>query len=409
MSGERGRRSAAIRAAVAALAATGQPITVIGERVGVSRQRVQRVIAEDPALSLEWRQARARARAAREQERAQERERVRPRAVHDERWSRDLERLHRYMRAHGHQPSAARERWEGRDLGRWLAHTRGRHAGGALAAWRLDALIAAGVDMSPHSGDRRSCLLPHDIPDPTPARRAREAHARVVLATDTAAEVARALGIALDRVALLRAGLGIDEPAPPQVQPREGDRLQCLECGRWLRAMTWHLRSTHEMTAREYKIAHGLRIGEPLRAHDLTEASRRVGQERAARDPSLGDPLRALPRQQRADTARRSRADLAGLLSTSPGYADYRQKLAASTSRSSRARTEAAHAAAATAAGYASWAEFVRSTVAVSAAAAGRMVGRSETQILAARRQVIGPGWRALKPDWRRSPDPDPQ
>lgn len=40
-----------------------------------------------------------------------------------------------------------------------------------------------------------------------------------------------------------------------------GDEIQCLECGRYFKALPVHIERTHGISAREYKLAHGIPIG----------------------------------------------------------------------------------------------------------------------------------------------------
>ena len=70
---------------------------------------------------------------------------------------------------------------------------------------------------------------------------------------------------------------------------RSDDKVKCHECGKWMRAMGAHLTSAHGMTAREYKIKHGLRIksalcGDRIRAEMSSNMSR-------LNDASGGTPL----------------------------------------------------------------------------------------------------------------------
>jgi hypothetical protein len=62
------------------------------------------------------------------------------------------------------------------------------------------------------------------------------------------------------------------------------DRIQCLECGRWLRALGGHL-VTHDMTAREYKISHGILMSRPLVGADTSARMSSKARQRVERDP----------------------------------------------------------------------------------------------------------------------------
>lgn len=49
----------------------------------------------------------------------------------------------------------------------------------------------------------------------------------------------------------------------------EDGRLACHECGRTYLALGVHIAMTHEMTARDYRLAHGLTMSTPLVAEAL--------------------------------------------------------------------------------------------------------------------------------------------
>ena len=48
------------------------------------------------------------------------------------------------------------------------------------------------------------------------------------------------------------------------VQPREADRIRCLECGRWFRALPTHLIRSHGISDEEYRLKFGVPVGVPL-------------------------------------------------------------------------------------------------------------------------------------------------
>lgn len=78
----------------------------------------------------------------------------------------------------------------------------------------------------------------------------------------------------------------------------DGGRVLCHECGRWMRSVGAHVGRAHEMTAREYKITHGLPLGTALVAPDLSElhsrnAVGRVGGAGWARLEARRDPAAA--------------------------------------------------------------------------------------------------------------------
>ncbi|KGF17352.1 MucR family transcriptional regulator [Corynebacterium freneyi] len=103
-----------------------------------------------------------------------------------------------------------------------------------------------------------------------------------------------------------RAGRDLTEPAvgSPSGHGRygildvDGDRVLCHECGGWYRSVGAHVPRSHDMTAREYKITHGLPLGTPLVAPDLSElhsrnAVGRVGGAGWARLEARRDPTAA--------------------------------------------------------------------------------------------------------------------
>lgn len=87
-----------------------------------------------------------------------------------------------------------------------------------------------------------------------------------------------------------RAGRDLSEPevGSPSGHGRygvldvDGGRVLCHECGGWYRSVGSHVARSHGLTAREYKIRHGLPLGTALVAPDLSElhsrnATGRVG------------------------------------------------------------------------------------------------------------------------------------
>lgn len=78
----------------------------------------------------------------------------------------------------------------------------------------------------------------------------------------------------------------------------DGGRVLCHECGGWYRSVGSHVTRAHGITAREYKITHGLPLGTALVAPDLSElhsnrASARVGGENWKRLEAKRDPTAA--------------------------------------------------------------------------------------------------------------------
>ena len=119
-----------------------------------------------------------------------------------------------------------------------------------------------------------------------------------------------ALGLCLMHYKRHRAGRDLSEPevGDPSGHGRygvldtDGRRLMCHECGGWYRSVGSHVTRSHGMTARDYKIRHGLPLGTALVAPDLSElhssnAAGRVGgagwqRLEAKRDPSAAAAAR---------------------------------------------------------------------------------------------------------------------
>jgi hypothetical protein len=80
-------------------------------------------------------------------------------------------------------------------------------------------------------------------------------------------------------------------------QPRERDRIQCLECGKWYRVLPPHLR-THDMDGEDYRLKFGVSAGVPLVCEEWSEAVSRRNIERdagstlTARGPKPGFKMR---------------------------------------------------------------------------------------------------------------------
>ncbi len=69
----------------------------------------------------------------------------------------------------------------------------------------------------------------------------------------------------------------------PHDQPREEDRIQCLECGRWFRSLPTHLLRSHGLTDEDYRMAHDLPVGLPLVCLEWSETQSRHNIERDAK------------------------------------------------------------------------------------------------------------------------------
>lgn len=62
--------------------------------------------------------------------------------------------------------------------------------------------------------------------------------------------------------------------------PREATRIQCLECGRWFRALPRHLRVTHGYSDEDYRLKYRIAIGSPLVCIEWSERLRASAIER---------------------------------------------------------------------------------------------------------------------------------
>ena len=69
--------------------------------------------------------------------------------------------------------------------------------------------------------------------------------------------------------------------------------VQCLECGKWFRAIGSHLVRTHGMTAREYRAAHDLPATYRLAADDLREAQSALTRQMIDAGVMKADPAAA--------------------------------------------------------------------------------------------------------------------
>lgn len=79
---------------------------------------------------------------------------------------------------------------------------------------------------------------------------------------------------------------------PPVEEWLTHDRIQCLDCGRWFRALGQHLNKSHGLTAAEYRRRWGMRQRQPLTCGDVSEERRQI-----AVDTGGPDRLRKLSPQ----------------------------------------------------------------------------------------------------------------
>jgi hypothetical protein len=114
----------------------------------------------------------------------------------------------------------------------------------------------------------------------------------------------------------------------PQPQPREQDRIQCLECGRWYRALPTHLRRSHDLSDEDYRLRHGIPVGVPLVCLEWSERQCRrnvelgLGRHLTARGPSPGF-------RQRESVRRLRKPDYGRLAASGTSAASSRDRTAA--------------------------------------------------------------------------------
>lgn len=88
-------------------------------------------------------------------------------------------------------------------------------------------------------------------------------------------------------------------------QPRHEDRILCLECGRWYRALPTHLLRRHKMNDEAYRLKFGIPVGSPLVCGEWSEnqrqhnANRDSSQTLTARGPQAGYTQRESVRRRR--------------------------------------------------------------------------------------------------------------
>lgn len=62
-------------------------------------------------------------------------------------------------------------------------------------------------------------------------------------------------------------------------QPRESDRIQCLECKQWFRALPNHLRRTHGYSDEDYRLKFLIPVGVPLVCIEWSENQKQKNRE----------------------------------------------------------------------------------------------------------------------------------
>jgi ROS/MUCR transcriptional regulator protein len=173
------------------------------------------------------------------------------------------------------------------------------------------------------------------------------------------------------------------------VQPEVDGRLQCLECGRWYRALGSHVVQGEELDLGTYRERHGLPATLPLAAADLRERWRHDTEQRRERGelPTTIDPdVRTVAR--RTALARRSET------AARPGVrAIHRESIVkARTQALNNARTALDEVAAGL--GHAGWHELIISTCHQDTGVLAQVTGRDRQTITYWRRKLLGPGWK---------------
>jgi len=89
----------------------------------------------------------------------------------------------------------------------------------------------------------------------------------------------------------------------------DSDRLKCHECGGWHKSLAAHLRE-HGLTARQYKIAHGLNQSSALVCEGMRSNLIRIGRNRFAKFGSpLTEDIRRLARERVRNGAKSKKSE----------------------------------------------------------------------------------------------------
>jgi hypothetical protein len=62
-------------------------------------------------------------------------------------------------------------------------------------------------------------------------------------------------------------------------QPREQERIQCRECGRWFRALPTHLIRKHGLSDEDYRLKYAISVGVPLVCLEWSERQSQVNHD----------------------------------------------------------------------------------------------------------------------------------
>jgi hypothetical protein len=89
-------------------------------------------------------------------------------------------------------------------------------------------------------------------------------------------------------------------------QPRETDRIKCLECGRWFRALPHHLIRSHGLSDEDYRFKFGIPVAIPLVCIEWSENQTRKNVERDSRKTLAKQGAKKGYKQRRSVVARQA-------------------------------------------------------------------------------------------------------
>lgn len=174
------------------------------------------------------------------------------------------------------------------------------------------------------------------------------------------------------------------------VQPEVDGVLQCLECGRWYRALGPHVVQGEGLDLDTYRERHGLPATLPLAAADLRERWRTQTKQRRERgelptsiDPEVSAAARRKAVARRAETAAR------------PGVRAVQRQSVVKAGTRAMDNARAALDEVATGLGYADWRELITSTCQQDTSVLSQMTGRKRQTITYWRRKILGRDWKA--------------
>lgn len=178
----------------------------------------------------------------------------------------------------------------------------------------------------------------------------------------------------------VRTPLALRPAVPPGVQPEQNNRVQCLDCGRWYRALGNHLRLTHGVSVDEYQAEHQLPASRGLVPEDLREQMAERQRRRMAEDEQLRAVLATGAEQlrERAARAREVRARTKDRAGVRRAWEESGRQAA----RRRTAQTRARYDELARAAGYSDVMDLLQKTTDVTAAQLAVRLGMTKTQIV---------------------------